>query len=113
MRWKLKDNCRHQYRSAGPVSDLVYRYIENLPGSQEKSNTWNIEIWKQKTSNIKLQVMRLGGQDNFKVFFLPQKTQELDEFQLFTCGIKINYRIQQMLIALSMKYYAMSPFQLG
>lgn len=35
--------------------------------------------------------MRLGGQDNFKVFFLPQKTQELDEFQLFTCGIKINY----------------------
>lgn len=55
--------------------------------------------------------MRLGGQDNFKVFFLPQKTQKLDEFQLFTCGNKSI--IQQMLIALSMKYYAMSPFQLG
>lgn len=87
MRWKLKDNCRHQYRSAGPVSDLVYRYIENLPGNQ-KNQTHGTLKFERKNKQFQITGNEArGGQDNFKNF---QKT-EFDEFQLFTRGIKINY----------------------
>lgn len=53
MRWKLKDNCRHQYRSAGPVSDLVYRYIENLPGNQ-KNQTHGTLKFERKNKQFQI-----------------------------------------------------------
>lgn len=107
MRWKLKDNCRHQYRSAGPVSDLVYRYIENLPGNQ-KNQTHGTLKFERKNKQFQITGNEARG---VKIILKFLKKQSLMNFNYL--HVELKSIIQQMLITLSMKYYAVSPFQLG
>lgn len=107
MRWKLKDNCRHQYRSAGPVSDLVYRYIENLPGNQ-KNQTHGTLKFERKNKQFQITGNEARG---VKIILKILKKQSLMNFNYL--HVEFKSIIQQMLITLSMKYYAVSPFQLG